>query len=214
MQRKFIVSCFSSILVTALAFFTFIQIALAEEHSAKKEGEHGAAKSEEGKGGHGAETTEGEAAIKLKKMPGGYVHSWITFPTISGKSVFSEEQIQIQPEKGFVSVVVFIASWCERCQRLVESFEKLRNDFKDSPVRIIYVFSHDTIADAQGFSKEHKLQGQSILSNHEILKSFHNPPLPSIYLADRRGWLLQRYLDAEAKDIAETRKLLKMMTAI
>lgn len=157
----------------------------------------------------------GEAAKpQLKRLPGGYVHNWIGFPNFSGKSVFSEETIQVAPEKGYVSIVIFIASWCERCQRLIAPFEQLREEFKDLPVHVVYVFSHDTLADSQGFSKEHQIKGQGLLGNHDILKAFHNPPLPSIYIGDRWGWLLDRFLDVEIKDIEETRRLVRLMTAI
>ena len=139
---------------------------------------------------------------------------WKKFPGLAGKSIFSEELVQVHPEPGQATVVIFVASWCERCQRLIGAFEGLRERYKDLPVRVVYVFSHDTLADAQGFAKEYKLKGQAVLSNHDILKSFHNPPLPSIYVGDRHGWLFKRFLDSDAKEIEETGRLLTMMTKI
>lgn len=192
-------SAFLKVIMVAFSLFVCASNSTSLLANEAKKEEEGAAK---------------EPVSKVKKLPGGYVHNWTPFPTLEAKGIFSEELLQIPPEKGYASVVIFVASWCERCQRLIGRFEQMRSNFKDLPVRLVYVFSHDTLADAQGFAKEHKVAGQGLMGSHEVLKGFHNPPLPSIYIGDRRGWLLQRYLDADVKDIVETERILKLMTAI
>jgi hypothetical protein len=52
-----------------------------------------------------------------------------------------------------------------------------------------------------------------MLANHEILKAFHNPELPSIYVGDRHGWMLTRYLKAQTAELSKLDGVLKTLTS-
>jgi len=131
-----------------------------------------------------------------------YSHQWIKFPTLVGSSIFGDKKITVKPEEGRIKIIVFISSWDVSSQRLVPKLKKIEQKYKNLYTDIYYIFSHDLRTDARNFTNEFRLdKDKLILGNTEILKKFHNPPLVTIYMSDRRGWLSHRMLKAEAKDI-------------
>jgi hypothetical protein len=90
-------------------------------------------------------------------------------------------------------------------QALEKKYENLHTQF-------IYVFTHDTKTDATGFAKEYGIS-KGLVANTALLQSFHNPELPTIYLGDRHGWLLKRWIKSEPKNLAELDQILKVLTS-
>lgn len=124
-----------------------------------------------------------------------YVHHWIELPPLAGKAIDSGEAVLVKPEKGRPTVFIFLASWCLPCQKLTRSFESLRAKYEKRNTRFVYVFTHDTRPDAIAFTKHHKLGGEKVLASRESLKAYHEPELPTIYVGDRAGWLVERYVN-------------------
>ena len=152
-----------------------------------------------------------ETARSLKYTRG-YVHTWEAFPSFKGQ-LAKGGTASIVPVLGQIDVVYFIASWCVPCQEVVSHLKKIEGDFLRKEVRFSYVFSHDVRKDVLGFLSAFSLQN-GIISNHEILKTFHNPPLPAVYIGDRRGWLVSRFHKLNLKSVPKFRSLLKKLTAL
>jgi thiol-disulfide isomerase/thioredoxin len=154
-----------------------------------------------------------QQGVDLVRHPGGYVHTWIDLPAISGKSVLSGETINVKPVFGDMIVVVFMASWCETCQILIDRFKKLEADFATAPIKFVYVYSHDSQIDAEQFVKEKSLQKSiNIMATTKILQDYHNPPLPSLYMSDRYGWMTHRVLNMKDQHVASIQKILATLT--
>jgi len=90
-------------------------------------------------------------------------------------------------------------------QRLDKHYRQLNTDF-------IFVFSHDTPSDAANFVKDYGLS-RAYLADQDLLKTFGNPELPSIYVGDRHGWLADRYLKADTLAAAKLDRFLRYITA-
>jgi peroxiredoxin len=142
-----------------------------------------------------------------------YVHSWMKFPPLSGIDVNTEKSRSFTAKAGTVLAVFFVASWSLPCQKMMANLQKLNDKFKQLHTQFVFVFSHDTLSDARGFIEEHNLSIDAILADHKILKDFHNPELPSVYLSDRRGWLSQRFISLDDKKMEELQNSLNLMTA-
>jgi len=141
-----------------------------------------------------------------------YAHKWIKFPTIEGNSIFGDKKIKVEPRKGTISVIVFISSWDVSSQKLVPQLKRIEDKYKDLYINIFYIFSHDLRTDARNFTNEFKLnKDRLILGNTALLKTFHNPPLVTIYMSDRQGWLSHRVLKAKTKDIKRLDQLISRM---
>lgn len=139
-----------------------------------------------------------------------YVHSWIAFPEFSGELV-SGGQLSITPIRGTIDVVYFVASWCLPCQEVIDRFKAMEAKFASKNVRFTYIFSHDIKKDAAGFIGAFGLK-DGVISNHTILKVFHDPPLPTVYVSDRKGWLLARYERIAPSNIGELEEKIRLLT--
>ena len=142
-----------------------------------------------------------------------YVNSWVPMPSLSATKLGGEhEPVTIESSKGRLLVIVFLASWCEPCQQLMPEIQRLERHYQKLNTDFVYIFSHDTRDDAQGFMKEFNLSN-AYLANQELLKTYHEPELPSIYVGDRHGWMLQRYIKTAATDLAKLNGLLLHLAA-
>ena len=140
----------------------------------------------------------------------GYVHQWLSLPSITGKNPLRGAEQTYKHKKGHVTVVMFMASWCVPCQLIAPQLQKMEKEFRSLDVDFVYVFSHDTRSDVLGFVREYKLGENVILANDDILKDYHTPPLPTMYLADRHGWMTARKLKVETTYLKKMYHLLEM----
>ena len=156
---------------------------------------------------HGESAGENESAKKATKnrfaISNHYVHNWVSMPSFTAKKVGSDLDYTFTPKRGEASVVVFLASWCLPCQRLIEDFKKLETAYRDRHTKFIYVFSGDTAKDARGFVEAYKLGDNTVIANIDLLAKYHQPELPSIYVGDRQTWLTLRYLSTTREDLGK-----------
>ena len=152
-------------------------------------------------------SSEADSFIETKN----YVHNWVKLPEIAGHNL-AGDLIKQGPKRGVLDIVIFIASWCIQCQQLIDYIQDLENKYLKKNTRFTYIFSHDLKSDALGFSKAFKIKS-AIIASHEILKAYHNPELPSIYIGDRHGWLLARYLKATPKELKKVDEVISYLTA-
>ncbi len=141
-----------------------------------------------------------------------YVNRWIPMPAFAATDVLTKETTQIGVRKGRAQVILFLASWCEPCQQLMGDYIRVQKKFSRLNTDFVYVFAHDTKDDAEGFMKEYGMK-RGYLANHEVLKAFHNPELPTIYVADRHGWLAMRMVKATTKEVQDLAEFLRPITA-
>lgn len=176
-------------------------------------GGHGEEKKADGHGG-GHESAPAEPpppqGPKREYNPGKVTK----FPSFKASLVGSGEPIEFKPEKGRAAIVIFIASWCDPCQVLMGEFKQLTRKYMDNNTDVFFVFAHDTKDDAVGFVKEHQITHKSVMANNELLKSFKNPELPSIYISDRWGYMVDRSISTKKSDIDKIDVALSKITAL
>lgn len=141
-----------------------------------------------------------------------YVHTWVKFPVAQGQSLSGGTKL-MATRKGYITVVIFLASWNVKSQELISKFKDLEKKFQGLDVETIYIYTHDTLPDAQAFSLEYGL-GTGMLAGHEINFEFHNPKIPSIYISDRHGWLANRFIDLDADKIKAVDAYLEKITVL
>lgn len=174
----------------------------------KKDDKHGAEAAPEED-----EETKAKNQRELYEITTRYKHSWIKMPPITGKSIVDDDTVAVKNEPGMATVVFFLASWCEPCQKITPDMLAMQKKFARLPVRFVYVFTSDTKQDAQGFAKEYKVP-DGILANHDILKAYHGPELPTIYVGDRHNWITKRFLKADSNSLKEIEEFLTLITGI
>ncbi len=193
------------------------------EGEAKSEAKEGEAKGEakpEAKAENKDEAKEGEGKLPAVTSEAdsleattNYVNKWIPMPAFAATELLgAQSQGTVEPRKGRAQVVLFLASWCEPCQQLMADYLRVQKKYQHLNTDFVFIFSHDTKDDAEGFMKEYGITN-GYLASHEVLKLFHNPDLPAIYVADRHGWMATRLLKAGTKDVATLEELLRPITA-
>jgi len=144
--------------------------------------------------------------------PTRYVHQWLPMPQVVATNLNTLETLILRPRPGRMMVVFFLASWCEPCQNLAAALQSLTRSLAQLPIDTYFVFAHDTVDDAKGFITEHSIQ-EGYLAELDTLKNYNNPELPTVYIADRQGWLLTRFLKATPQNVAEVKRILQLLTA-
>lgn len=155
-----------------------------------------------------------KAAAESLERSDKYVHRWIPMPAFKGPGLgAAPSEHVVEPKDGRLTVIVFLASWCEPCQQLMTDFRVLEKRYKRLGADFVYVFAHDTKDDAQGFMQEFGVEA-AMLATHDVLRAFHNPELPTVYVGDKTKWLATRYVKAGKKELASLDDLLKHLTAM
>ena len=164
---------------------------------------------------HGNEKTKGllRSTSSLNATTDTYTHSWQSFPSITGHLVSDNSSTTIEAQRGKAIVAIFIASWCLPCQNLIRDIKSLEKKFHERHTEFVYIFAHDTQADARGFTKVYGIGNNALLANVKLMKDFKQPVLPSIYVADRQTWMIWRSLDVKRKDLANLDEFLEYHTA-
>jgi thiol-disulfide isomerase/thioredoxin len=142
-----------------------------------------------------------------------YVHKWIAIPSVETQPLLGSDKTLLESRKGRITVVFFLASWCEPCQLLIDDLANLEQRYQALNTDFFYVFTHDSKRDAEGFMQEFTLKN-GMLASPDAIRTFHNPAPPAIYVSDRHGWLVTRYVKAGSRDVVKLGELLKYLTAI
>ncbi len=178
----------------------------------KKSGEHKGGEGEKKEGGKN-EGEEGEGSPELSSeyiITDTYVHQWVKFPDFKAQTVIDPKPFHFQPQPGRATVVVFVASWNRPSQTLMKQFLALAEKFEKLHTDFVFVFSHDTAADALGFAEHMQMDRfRTLLATPDILKEFREPELPSIFIGDRTNWLLKRYMPVVEENLGEIDDLLR-----
>ena len=184
------------------------------EAPAKKPEAHGKAE-----GGHEKKEGGGGEAPATPPAPKGPKREYnagkvLPFPSFTADAIGRQQSIEYKPKKGRAAMLIFVASWCEPCQVLMPEFKQLARKYASESTDVYFVFAHDTKQDAEGFVKEHKLTQTSIMAHVELLISFKNPQLPSIYIADRWTYLADRFINVKKSDLDAVDAAMGKITAL
>lgn len=153
------------------------------------------------------------AQAESREISDRYVHRWLPMPAFTAEGLGQNAgPMSIAPRPGRMLVVLFLASYCEPCQQMMEDYLRIEKKYRRLSTDFVYVFAHDTKDDAQGYMKEFAMS-RGVLANFDALKAFHNPKLPTVYVGDRHGWLMTRFEEAKSPDLARLDELLKRLTA-
>ncbi len=133
---------------------------------------------------------------------------------IEGVNLINNNPFTLSPIRGRALMAIFIASWCEPCQQLMSQIKTVSEKYSNVYTDVVFIFAHDTLSDARGFAKEHKLTGNLTLATHNILKEFKNPELPAVYVSDRYKYMGNRFLKMTSDDIVKLETYMSKLTAL
>jgi thiol-disulfide isomerase/thioredoxin len=143
-----------------------------------------------------------------------YVHRWVAFPSFKATSLDRREITSVTPRDGRVTVIVFLASWCVPCQQQINEFKRIEDKYQNRFTDFVYIFAHDTESDARGFSSVYKLNSNAMMASANVLEAFHQPELPTYYVADRYKWMVLRRSNTQKADLDDLDEFLSLHTAL
>lgn len=145
-----------------------------------------------------------------------YIHKWLKMMPVSGRAVGTvDEQVTYDPVYGRGSVLIFLSSHCQPCQEQMESLKRIEQRYSKLFTDFIYIFVNDAPADALAFAKEYGISDSKLVhGSYEVLAAYKNPPLPTIYIGDRFGWIGSSFIELDAAKVERVDTYLKFMTAL
>ncbi len=177
-----------------------------------------------GGGASASPTPEPVPTVDVNARTDSWVPNGKKMEPLVGRALRSEDSVTIAPKRGQALAVILIASWCEACQELVESVKTRLSRYRAINARFVFAFSHDAAQDAQDFAKQYGIESDSVLLSDKSFASLgdkkpnggldEGPPLPSVFLTDRREWLVGRWLNAKPSEVVTSLDdMLRLMTA-
>jgi len=116
----------------------------------------------------------------------------------SGKSV------DFDSYRGNVTLVNFWATWCGPCKKELPDLVELSKEFSGKNVKFLGLSTDrgaDVAYDVARFVQEHNIPYQNLVSSEALEEAFGNvPAIPTSFLIDQRGKIVQTYVGARSKE--------------
>jgi peroxiredoxin len=139
--------------------------------------------------------------------------------TLDGESFALSDWLQGPDHKALI--LAFFATWCERCDKDLEFFQGLKEQYADQGVQVLCVFTgrlsqiKDTRTHLEGLKiKLPVLIDKKMDKKKAVTKRYRVAGYPSAYAIDREGFLRFRYLGC-SEDVKREfeRKLKNLLSA-
>jgi len=137
------------------------------------------------------------------------------FSSISGAAPAGANALDLEKHRGRVVIVDFWASWCKPCRQSIPWLNSMRARYGASGLDVIGVNVDAERGDADRFLRDVPIEFEIIFDpNGDLAKQFKVQGMPSSYVFDRSGVLVETHLgfrDAKkAEHEAALESLLKL----
>ncbi len=130
-----------------------------------------------------------------------------TVTTIEG------ETITLSDLKGKVVIIDFWDTWCPPCRKGIPDFIELYKEYKDSGfVMIGLAFGRQGKEKVKEFIQEYNINYPIAIPSHSVINSFGEiRSIPTAFLIDQNGNIVNKYIGLRPKDVFENdiKKLLE-----
>lgn len=121
--------------------------------------------------------------------------------------------LSLEELRGRLTVIIFWASWCSNCRRIMGDIESMTRDFSEHGVQVIGLstWEQDETSSRQyiknnGYTFQHILHGETIVADYLMTS------LPGLYVLDPNGRFLLVRIGPAAADMAALRSLIRSAT--
>jgi hypothetical protein len=156
-------------------------------------------------------TDKREDLKKHMTITNNYVHSWLKFPPVKGRAILESGDAVYEPRPGRAMAVWTLSVSSIRTEGIIAEVQRLQKKYEALFTDFVYVFVNDLPKDIRGFANEWKLDGRIILGEDEFKEAFKYRRPPSVYLADRFGWLNWVSFEITESSLTEIDKYLEKM---
>ena len=124
--------------------------------------------------------------------------------------------IRLADSNGKIRLVDFWATWCVPCRKEVPMFNELQELYRDDGFEIVGIAEFNDSPEAvREFLTENKVAYRNVLGTEEVTKAYKVFALPSAYLVDREGNIVESFVGPKPRKVLEKkiRELLELPPA-
>jgi len=119
----------------------------------------------------------------------------VMFSAISGAAPAGASAFDLERHRGHVVIVDFWASWCKPCRHSIPWLNAMRGRYGAIGLDIIGVNVDAERADAERFLRDVPIDFEIVFDpNGDLAKQFRVRGMPSSYVFDRNGTLVETHL--------------------
>jgi thiol-disulfide isomerase/thioredoxin len=119
--------------------------------------------------------------------------------------------VRLSDSAGQVRLIDFWATWCAPCREEIPMLNELHEGYRDQGLTILAISDEDAEIVAP-FAEEYKVAYTNLVGGDEIFTEYGAPALPTAYLLDRDGRIVETFVGPKPKKVLEKkiRELLEL----
>ena len=109
----------------------------------------------------------------------------------------SGQKVTLANYKGYVLVVEFFATWCEGCKESLPHLINYNKQYGKQGLQILGLnpgVRGDTVDVVRQFMREKQINFPVALVDDDLLIDYGISPIPAIFIIDRKGVLVQKFV--------------------
>lgn len=98
---------------------------------------------------------------------------------------------------GYVLVLEFFATWCDGCRDSLPHLISLNSKYRKEGLRILGLnlgAGGDSLSRVRQFVREHQINFPLSIADSDMLLDYGVQPIPAIFVIDRNGVLVEKYV--------------------
>ena len=122
--------------------------------------------------------------------------------------------ISLSSLKGNVVLINFWATWCPPCRAEMSSLNNLYKEYRNKGLSVIAVSTDRSISSVRDFLSNKRVELPVLMdSDSKVSRRFKVFSLPTSFLLDKNGVIVQKFLGEEEWDSPEMKKKIKDLLA-
>jgi peroxiredoxin len=127
----------------------------------------------------------------------------------------NDKTVSLSSLKGSVVLINFWATWCPPCRAEMSSLNNLYKEYKNNGLSVIAVSTDRSISSVKDFLTKKPVELPVLMdSDSKVSRRFKVFSLPTSFLLDKNGVIVQKFLGEEEWDSPEMNKKIKELLAV
>lgn len=112
--------------------------------------------------------------------------------------------VRLSDSSGNVRLIDFWATWCAPCREEIPMLKELHDGYSGNGLTILAISDEDAEI-VRPFAEKHEIGYTNLVEGEEIFGKYGALALPTAYLVDGEGKIVETFLGPKPKDVLEKR---------